>query len=160
MTTHGQFYKQEGSRGRRRGRRKVNTPTEAHAHTEVEDEKLHLKEQHTLAMFSQEDNSRISSLDSSPSFPNLGVGCHKSILLKKTRNGAKLTKSMPFSLQNRVNANQSSEKLPDPRSQSSLLCTPPTPKSPSKDKGIELFLLLCNQWSLFVTSKHCPVWSV
>ncbi|MCI4390164.1 hypothetical protein PGIGA_G00119460 [Pangasianodon gigas] len=134
MTTHGQFYKQQGSRGRGRGRGKVKTPSEAPAHTEVEVDKLHLKERHTLAMSSKEEtDNRVSSLDGSPFFPKLGVGRRTSILFKKAKNGAKLTKSMLFSLQNRVSPDQTSEKLPDHRSQWSLLCTPPTPKSPSKE---------------------------
>lgn len=149
MTTHGQFYKQQGSRGKGRGRGKVKTPSEAPAHMEVEDDKLHLKEQHTLTM-TEENANRVSSLDSSPFMTKLGIGHCTSILFKKAKNGAKLTKSVPFSLQNRVSADKS-EKLPDHRSQMSLLCIPPTPKSPSKENGMEIFFILFNQWPFLVT---------
>ncbi|KAG7319085.1 hypothetical protein KOW79_017559 [Hemibagrus wyckioides] len=126
MTTHGQFYKQQGSRGKGRGRGKAKTPTKAPAHTET-DNKLHLKERHTLS---------VSSLDGSPFLPKLGVGRRTSVLFKKAKNGAKLTKSKLFSLQNRVSADQPNEKLQDQRSQTSQLCTPPTSKSPSKKNGL------------------------
>ncbi|KAF4094061.1 hypothetical protein AMELA_G00008910 [Ameiurus melas] len=136
MTTHGQIYKRQGSRGRGRGRGKVKPPSKASAPTEVKDDKLHLKERHTLAMSSQEETAnRVSSLDSSPILPKLGVGRRTSILLKKAKNGAKLTKNMLFSLQNRVTA-ETSEKLSDHRSQPGLICTPPTPKFPSKKNGL------------------------
>lgn len=138
MTTQGRFYRQQGSRGRGRGRGKVcQTRPEATAHTEVDDE-LHLKQRHTLAMSSQEETSnRVSSLDSSPFLPSLGVGRRTSILFKKAKNGAKLTESMLFSLKSTVRANQSS---PDLRSRPSLVCTPTTPKSYKKKNGMEIFL--------------------
>lgn len=145
-TTHGQIYKRQGCRGRGRSRGKVKPPSEASAHTEVKDDTLHLKERHTLAMSSQEETAiRVSSLDSSPILPKLGVGRRTSILFKKAKNGAKLTKSMLFSLQNRVTADQTSEKLSDHRSQPSLICTPPTPKFPSKENGMEIKNILFNQ---------------
>ncbi|GAA6100453.1 bromodomain and PHD finger-containing protein 3 isoform X1 [Tachysurus ichikawai] len=123
MTTQGQFYEQQGSRARGRGRGKAKNHTKTPAHTEVDK----LKERHTLA---------ISSLDGSPFLPKLGVGRRTSILFKKAKNGDKLAKSKLFSLQNRVSADQLSEQLPDHRSQTSLLCTPPTSKSTSKENGL------------------------
>lgn len=147
MTTHGQFYKQQGSRGKGRGRGKAKTPTKAPAHTET-DNKLHLKERHTLSM---------SSLDGSPFLPKLGVGRRTSVLFKKAKNGAKLTKSKLFSLQNRVSADQPNEKLQDQRSQTSQLCTPPTSKSPSKKNGMEIVFISFNKWTnviFFITSLY------
>lgn len=130
MTTQGQFYEQQGSRARGRGRGKAKNHTKTPAHTEVDK----LKERHTLA---------ISSLDGSPFLPKLGVGRRTSILFKKAKNGDKLAKSKLFSLQNRVSADQLSEQLPDHRSQTSLLCTPPTSKSTSKENGMQKFFCFC-----------------
>ncbi|KAM9443865.1 bromodomain and PHD finger-containing protein 3 isoform 2-T2 [Clarias gariepinus] len=50
MTTHGQLYKEQGNRSRGRGRGKVKSPSEVSAHTEGGDDKLHLKERHTLGL--------------------------------------------------------------------------------------------------------------
>lgn len=158
MNTQGQFYKQQGSRGRGRGRGKVcRTRTEVTVHPELDDE-LHLKQRHTLAMSSQEETSnRVSSLDSSSFLPSLGVGRRTSILFKKAKNGAKLTESMLFSLQSTVSADQSSEKLPDLRSQPSLVCSPTTPKSHKRKNGMETFLLSFRNKSVGHTGLNVKV---
>ncbi|XP_066526565.1 bromodomain and PHD finger-containing protein 3 [Hoplias malabaricus] len=120
--------KPPGGRGRGRARGRARAHSEAAGQTKVEDDTLQLKENaQTLAPCHLEVESvnGVSSLESPPDSPKLGVGRRTAILFKKAKNGTRLSKSKHAPLQNELSTEDTSETLP----QSNLLSAPPTPKS-------------------------------
>ncbi|XP_017580653.1 bromodomain and PHD finger-containing protein 3 isoform X1 [Pygocentrus nattereri] len=127
-TTSSQSNKRQGGRGRGRARGRGRGHSEAAGQTEVEDDTFQSKENRlTVAPSPKEAEpvNGVSSLESPPASPKLGVGRRTSILFKKAKNGARLSKSSPVLLQNGLSTEEMSEHLP----QANLLSAPPTPKS-------------------------------
>ncbi|KAI4875069.1 hypothetical protein NFI96_033361 [Prochilodus magdalenae] len=127
-TTSSQSSKRQGGRGRGRVRGRGRGHSETAGQTEVEDRTFQPKESRlTVAQSPKEADAvnGVSSLESPPASPKLGVGRRTSILFKKAKNGARQSKSPSVLLQNGHNTEEMSEKLP----QTSLLSAPPTPKS-------------------------------
>ncbi|XP_022537893.2 bromodomain and PHD finger-containing protein 3 [Astyanax mexicanus] len=116
-TTPSQSGKRQVGRGRVRAQGRGHS--EAAGQTEVEEEKL-LKENGEIACLQEaEPVNGVSSLESPPASPVLGVGRRTSILFKKAKNGAR--KRKPASLNHRGTA----QEPPQTR----LLSAPPTTKS-------------------------------
>ncbi|XP_051967343.1 bromodomain and PHD finger-containing protein 3-like [Xyrauchen texanus] len=110
-TTSGRSTK-PGSR-KQRGKGKQRVQNEEQNQT-LEEEDFHTKEDETVDPSLPEKVANTSS-DS----PRMGVGRRTSVLFKKAKNGARLTKEQPVILQNGVSKMEK------------LLSAPPVPKSPS-----------------------------
>lgn len=114
--------RKQRAKGKERGLR------ENHDQTLEEDENFHTKEEDTSP---QEDTvSRVSSAESLSDSPKMGVGRRTSILFKKAKNGARLTKDKPVLLQNGVSKAEN-DASPEQTTPAKLLSAPPAPKSPS-----------------------------
>ncbi|XP_072521637.1 bromodomain and PHD finger-containing protein 3 isoform X2 [Salminus brasiliensis] len=120
-TTPSQSRKRQGGKGRGRARGRGRGHSEAAGLMNMEDD---TSKENGQTMDAGPVNG-VSSLESPPASPKHGVGRRTSILFKKAKNGARLSKSKPVSLQNRGNAGEAAEKRLHP----SLLSAPPTPKS-------------------------------
>lgn len=110
--------RKQRAKGKERGLR------ENHNQTLEEDENFHTKERDASP---QEDAvNRVSTADSPSDSPKMGVGRRTSILFKKAKNGARLTKDKTVLLQNGVGKAENDHTTP-----AKLLSAPPAPKSPS-----------------------------
>uniref|UniRef100_A0A8B9HB36 Bromodomain and PHD finger containing, 3a n=1 Tax=Astyanax mexicanus TaxID=7994 RepID=A0A8B9HB36_ASTMX len=113
-TTPSQSGKRQVGRGRVRARGRGHS--EAAGQTEVEEEKL-LKENGEIACLQEaEPVNGVSSLESPPASPVLGVGRRTSVLFKKAKNGAR--KRKPASLNHRGTAQEPPQTLKSSSQQS------------------------------------------
>ncbi|XP_051958097.1 bromodomain and PHD finger-containing protein 3 [Xyrauchen texanus] len=120
-TTPGQANKPGSSKQRGKGKQRVLNEERNQI---LEEEDFHTKDDDTVSpSLSEKDVNTVSSTESPSDSPKMGVGRRTSVLFKKAKNGARLTKEKPVLLQNGVST---AKNYPTPPAK--FLSAPPAPK--------------------------------